>query len=108
MNDDSTTHKWDSKETEDPCEDVYCGHGRECQLDGNGQPQCVCQRYCKKHKKMVCGSDGNLYPNHCELHRASCVTGTSITIDRKNSCLKRKGKKIENSIQSTILLLIFL
>lgn len=84
----------------DPCDGVFCGHGRECAVDSGGQPQCVCQHTCKKHKKLVCGSDGNLYPNHCELHRAACLTGKTITIDRKKLCMKRKVETDNESDKS--------
>lgn len=81
--------------SDDPCDTKYCGRGHECQIGRDGQAQCVCQRHCKKHRKLVCGSDGNLYLNHCELHRASCLMGKAITIDRKNTCLRKKGKNYQ-------------
>ncbi|OCT86309.1 hypothetical protein XELAEV_18020001mg [Xenopus laevis] len=34
----------------------------------------------------VCGSDGKLYENHCELHRASCLHGKKIYIVHSKDC----------------------
>ncbi|KAL1464841.1 hypothetical protein WDU94_004452 [Cyamophila willieti] len=57
----------------DPCLIKYCGKGREC-IVKDDVATCQCVRKCSKHLKSVCGDDGKLYPNHCELHRMSCVT----------------------------------
>ncbi|GAB6019625.1 hypothetical protein CHUAL_001187 [Chamberlinius hualienensis] len=91
-NDGSTaTHKPIILPVDNPCELKFCGKGHECQVGRDGQAQCICQRSCRRHVRLVCGSDGNLYFNHCELHRASCLMGVSITVDRKNDCLKNKA-----------------
>lgn len=74
----------------DPCDSTVCGRGRQCEVNQLGEPVCVCQRFCKKRKKPVCGSDANYYINHCELHRAACLAGRPITIDHKGGCLKKK------------------
>ncbi|XP_057706023.1 follistatin-related protein 5 [Corythoichthys intestinalis] len=70
-----------------PCEQKYCGLGRRCTLNPQtGQGQCNCLDRCKPHYKPVCGSDGKLYPNHCELHRASCSERHKITIVHSEEC----------------------
>ncbi|XP_035506182.2 follistatin-related protein 5 isoform X1 [Scophthalmus maximus] len=70
-----------------PCEHKYCGLGRHCVVDREiGQGECKCLDHCKPHYKPVCGSDGTLYPNHCELHRASCHRGRRITIVHSEEC----------------------
>ncbi|KAG8190293.1 hypothetical protein JTE90_012583 [Oedothorax gibbosus] len=74
----------------DPCETTVCGRGRECEVNPLGEAVCVCVRACKKRKKPVCGTDGHYYANHCELHRAACLTGDEILIDHRDACLKRK------------------
>ncbi|XP_062405297.1 LOW QUALITY PROTEIN: follistatin-related protein 5 [Sardina pilchardus] len=69
------------------CEHKYCGLGRHCVVDaGSGQGECVCLERCKPHYKPVCGSDGRLYQNHCELHRASCSSHQHITIMHSDEC----------------------
>ncbi|XP_076327229.1 follistatin-related protein 5-like isoform X1 [Tachypleus tridentatus] len=76
---------------ENPCDAVTCGVGRQCEVSDAGQAVCICQLYCKHHNKPVCGTDGNLYNSHCELHRAACVEEKSIRIDHKRRCLKKRG-----------------
>ncbi|TKS72044.1 Follistatin-related protein 5 [Collichthys lucidus] len=70
-----------------PCEHKYCGLGRHCVVNHETeQGECKCLDHCKPHYKPVCGSDGKLYQNHCELHRASCLRGHRITIMHSEEC----------------------
>ncbi|XP_077465230.1 follistatin-related protein 5 [Stigmatopora argus] len=70
-----------------PCGRKYCGLGRRCTVNQQtGQGQCNCIDRCKPHYKPVCGSDGKLYPNHCELHRASCSERHRISIVHSEEC----------------------
>uniref|UniRef100_A0AAZ3QUY5 Follistatin-related protein 5 n=1 Tax=Oncorhynchus tshawytscha TaxID=74940 RepID=A0AAZ3QUY5_ONCTS len=52
----------------------------------SGKGECNCLDRCKPHYKPVCGSDGKLYQNHCELHRASCLGAQRITIMHSEEC----------------------
>ncbi|CAL4086805.1 unnamed protein product, partial [Meganyctiphanes norvegica] len=75
----------------DACSSHFCERGRVCRIDRvTGAPNCECQPFCSKHRKLVCGTDGRLYLNHCELHRAACITDATIHIDRSKHCY-RKG-----------------
>lgn len=76
----------------DPCLVRYCGKGRECIIDSNGNSECICQKRCPKHEKLVCGTDGIIYPNHCELHRTACVEDRNIAVDHSFGCPKPKKK----------------
>lgn len=70
-----------------PCEHKYCGLGRHCVVSpATGLGECTCLDQCKPHYKPVCGSDGKLYQNHCELHRASCLRAHKITIRHNEEC----------------------
>ncbi|KAF5904932.1 follistatin-related protein 5 isoform X2, partial [Clarias magur] len=70
-----------------PCEHKYCGLGKHCVVDhASGQGECQCLDHCKPHYKPVCGSNGKLYENHCELHRDSCLTRQRITIVHSEEC----------------------
>uniref|UniRef100_A0A671SJQ2 Follistatin-like 5 n=1 Tax=Sinocyclocheilus anshuiensis TaxID=1608454 RepID=A0A671SJQ2_9TELE len=70
-----------------PCEHKYCGLGKHCVVDREtGEGECQCLESCKPHYKPVCGSDGKLYQNHCELHRASCMAHQRITIMHSEEC----------------------
>lgn len=76
----------------DPCLVQYCPKGHECTLDESGEVAlCVCQRQCPpvNRKKLVCGSDGHIYPNHCEMHRAACLKATTISVQRGVHCIKQ-------------------
>ena len=39
---------------------------------------------------QVCGTDGKIYPSHCELHRAACIQGHPIAVDHsQKGCTKK-------------------
>nr|XP_015200198.1 PREDICTED: follistatin-related protein 5 isoform X1 [Lepisosteus oculatus] len=79
------------------CENKYCGLGRHCVVNREtGQGECACMEHCKPHYKPVCGSDGELYENHCELHRAACLKRQKITIIHSEDCFY-KGDKCQMS-----------
>lgn len=74
------------------CENKYCGLGRHCVIGREtGQAECACMDLCKRHYKPVCGSDGEFYENHCEVHRAACLKKQKITIVHNEDCFF-KGK----------------
>ncbi|GAB1606356.1 follistatin-related protein 5-like [Argonauta hians] len=73
------------KQSAQNCEDdLDCRSGRVCKSSS-----CVCaeEDYCWGLSKPVCGSDGTLYPSHCELHRVACVIEKHIKVDPKGTCL---------------------
>lgn len=88
-----------------PCEHKYCGLGKHCVVDQEtGEGECQCLDRCKPHYKPVCGSDGKLYQNHCELHRASCLAHQRITIMHSEECFYKgiEPDMISNGILSII------
>jgi len=60
------------------CKRVRCKAGRECRVLSTGAAECVCRDRCPVRDHPVCGSDGVLYENHCELHRQACLAATHI------------------------------
>ncbi|XP_034764572.1 follistatin-related protein 5-like isoform X1 [Acipenser ruthenus] len=79
------------------CENKYCGLGRHCIVNREtGLGECACMERCKPHYKPVCGSDGELYENHCELHRGACLKKQKITIIHSEDCFF-KGDKCRTS-----------
>uniref|UniRef100_A0ABD2XK46 Follistatin-related protein 5 n=1 Tax=Trichogramma kaykai TaxID=54128 RepID=A0ABD2XK46_9HYME len=73
-----------------PCEGKYCGAGRECQISEDGTLAiCVCAKRCARRHRPVCASDGKVYANHCELHRAACHLDAPLTASRLMRCLHR-------------------
>uniref|UniRef100_A0A674MJ52 Follistatin-like 5 n=1 Tax=Takifugu rubripes TaxID=31033 RepID=A0A674MJ52_TAKRU len=86
-----------------PCQHKYCGLGQHCVVNHEtGQGVCTCLDHCKPHYKPVCGSDGKLYQNHCELHRASCLKGFRITIVHSEECFY-KGKTDLNTLSLKVI-----
>ncbi|XP_023245992.1 follistatin-related protein 5-like isoform X2 [Copidosoma floridanum] len=80
----------------DPCEGKYCGAGRECQASEDGSVGiCVCATRCTRRHRPVCGSDGKVYANHCELHRAACNLDRPLTASRLMRCLHRDDQNHE-------------
>lgn len=59
----------------------------------NFQPSCICQRQCivynKRKKRHVCGTNGKVYNNYCELYRDACQLGQKIGIQQMSICLKQ-------------------
>ncbi|XP_043287172.1 follistatin-related protein 5-like isoform X3 [Venturia canescens] len=75
---------------QNPCLEKYCGAGRECRVSPDGGVAlCVCAKRCARRHRPVCGSDGKVYANHCELHRAACNSGSPLTASRLMRCLHR-------------------
>ncbi|XP_061939155.1 follistatin-related protein 5 isoform X1 [Apis cerana] len=78
----------ESSHSIDPCASKYCGIGKECELSPNNTiAVCVCMRKCPRRHRPVCASNGKIYANHCELHRAACHSSSSLTKSRLMRCL---------------------
>ncbi|XP_050531611.1 follistatin-related protein 5-like [Daktulosphaira vitifoliae] len=82
-------------EKQNPCLVHYCGRGEECVAVG-GVARCVCIRKCGLAKRRVCGTDGQLYDNRCELHKAGCLMGVNIQIDHSYKCFMLSTSKEKN------------
>ncbi|XP_074083524.1 follistatin-related protein 5 [Macrotis lagotis] len=75
------------------CENKYCGLGRHCVISRETeQAECACMDHCKPHYKPVCGSDGEFYENHCEVHRAACLKKQKVTIVHNEDCFFKGDK----------------
>lgn len=80
-------HRHSNLDAIDPCRQYDCPKGRQCFVNTTtGQAECMCRPSCKNHVNPVCGSDGILYDNHCELHRAACLSGHHISIMHDVTC----------------------
>lgn len=85
---------------DDPCLVKYCGVGRECQVSADGEElvaACVCIHKCARRHRPVCASNGRVYVNHCEMHRAACNADTPLTTRRLSRCLSN-GEHVLDSI----------
>ncbi|KAG9479970.1 hypothetical protein GDO78_011800, partial [Eleutherodactylus coqui] len=75
------------------CENKYCGLGRHCVINQEtGQAECACMERCKPHYKPVCGSDGEFYENHCEVHKAACQKKQKIIMVHNEGCFFKGDK----------------
>nr|XP_036859065.1 follistatin-related protein 5 [Manis javanica] len=78
------------------CENKYCGLGRHCVISREtGQAECTCMDLCKRHYKPVCGSDGEFYENHCEVHRAACLKKQKIAIVHSEDCFFKEPENLQ-------------
>ncbi|KAH9416856.1 hypothetical protein DERP_011971 [Dermatophagoides pteronyssinus] len=60
------------------CKNIVCQRYQHCQLNENGQTQCVCSQQQQssdacRNKQPVCGSNGKLFDSLCELEKYSCI-----------------------------------
>ncbi|XP_077286346.1 secreted protein, acidic, cysteine-rich isoform X2 [Arctopsyche grandis] len=60
----------------DVCSKVHCSAGRVCELDKDGEPQCVCISECRyetDERRKVCANNNETWPSDCEVHRQRCL-----------------------------------
>lgn len=81
----------------DPCLVHYCPKGMECIIAPSNVPKCICQRKCviynKRKRRHVCGSDGIIYDNFCELFRAACHAETELKISSMDTCSQHQQQQ---------------
>lgn len=60
----------------DPCQDKFCGAGRECIVTEDGVGVCICQAECDEpaeDRRKVCSNHNETWPSDCELYRQRCL-----------------------------------
>lgn len=65
----------------DPCLKVQCGAGRICQLDGDGEPQCVCIPTCAEEsdaRRKVCSNRNETWSSDCAVYQQRCLCQTNM------------------------------
>ncbi|KAJ7381020.1 hypothetical protein OS493_004615 [Desmophyllum pertusum] len=70
----------------DPCSVKKCTHYATCREE-NGLGKCVCPQICPSLYAPVCGSDGNVYDNECQMRVESCNQKKEITMASKDTCI---------------------
>src|SRR6218665_600908 len=87
------------------CGGILCPPGKSCQLNADGQPECLCNTICTLEYAPVCGSDGKTYGNRCQLMVAACLANKIITVAHNGEC--ETGKRCCR-IRVLLLLLLLL
>lgn len=63
----------------DPCIKVHCGAGRVCQVDPEGEPQCVCIPSCPvetESRRKVCTNYNETWTSDCAVYQQRCFCST--------------------------------
>ena len=71
-----------------PCNQVTCGSGQECETDKQGRASCGCPDYCEPIIRPVCASDRKTYQNLCEMNKRGCKRQTHLTVKYFGTCGK--------------------
>ncbi|XP_066551233.1 C3 and PZP-like alpha-2-macroglobulin domain-containing protein 8 isoform X2 [Amia ocellicauda] len=76
----SSASQWTGFAQAGPCNEVF-GCPEERQFE-----RCTCHRDCGYDGEPVCGSDGMLYQNHCQMEVAACRNSTRIEQLPQSQC----------------------
>lgn len=60
----------------DPCLEVRCGAGRICEVDSEGEPQCVCIPTCPVEsdtRRKVCSNHNETWSSDCAIYQQRCL-----------------------------------
>ncbi|XP_033109846.1 uncharacterized protein LOC117111066 isoform X2 [Anneissia japonica] len=91
-------------EEKDPCLRRYCPDGYTC-IESNGQAKCLFNNpNCRKKKRPVCGSDGNIYESIDDLReekrRRNKLGDTTPLRKVKHGCRRNRTTKKQSRNQS--------
>lgn len=69
-----------------PCENLQCGPGQDCDIDRYGIATCRCTPGCEPVMRPVCGQDGNTYHSRCDMRRSGCEMQKAIELHYRGAC----------------------
>ncbi|GIY29334.1 hypothetical protein CEXT_704941 [Caerostris extrusa] len=72
-----------------PCENLQCGPGQECDIDRYGIATCQCPPSCEPVMRPVCGEDGVTYHSECDMRKSGCEVQKAITVQYRGACENR-------------------
>ncbi|XP_074834082.1 C3 and PZP-like alpha-2-macroglobulin domain-containing protein 8 isoform X2 [Carettochelys insculpta] len=81
----SSANHWVGFVHSGPCNNIF-----GC-LEDEYFEQCMCSRDCGYDGEPVCGSDGTIYQNHCQMEVASCRNNTRIEQIPMSQCFASKN-----------------
>ncbi|OWK50653.1 C3 and PZP-like alpha-2-macroglobulin domain-containing protein 8 [Lonchura striata] len=90
----SSASQWVGFVHSGPCNNIF-----GC-LEDEYFEQCLCSRDCGYDGEPVCGSDGHIYPNHCQMEVASCRNNTRIEQMPMSHCAASKNLPEERETHS--------
>lgn len=76
----------------DACAHHKCGPGKECELDEDGEPQCVCVKFCPPEtdeRRKVCSNHNETWGSDCDLYRMRCLCTEDL-----EGCKRHKYKHV--------------
>lgn len=81
---------------QDPCYDMDCGIGHECDIDDDNKPVCICARQCTpevvdRAKVNVCSTSNVTFDSECEMYRQKCMCGKT----GRKGCDNREYAEVE-------------
>lgn len=81
----------------------HCNNVYGC-LEEEQFERCTCYRDCGYDGEPVCGSDGQLYQNQCQMEVFACRNGTRIKQVPLSQCPQSKSSLIAPDITRTVVL----
>ncbi|XP_076069503.1 secreted protein, acidic, cysteine-rich [Oratosquilla oratoria] len=72
----------------DLCLEKYCGAGRECVVNLQGEAECQCMQECDfepDDRRRVCSNHNETWNSDCQLHRMRC-----LCVEEAETCTKEK------------------
>ncbi|GFR31289.1 agrin [Trichonephila clavata] len=71
-----------------PCENLQCGPGQECDIDRYGIATCQCPPVCEPVMRPVCGDDGKTYHSECDMRKSGCEVQKLLIVNYRGACGK--------------------
>ncbi|CAH1798785.1 unnamed protein product [Owenia fusiformis] len=68
------------------CDNVKCDGYKQCVIQ-NGDSACTCDFQCSDKQDILCGTDGDIYFNECQLNKTNCRKDARTNIANKGPCV---------------------